>query len=58
MEFFEELVEKGVKCVLHIYPEGGHGWGFVSEKAKAKDDKFRNCREGFYAELKNWIDKL
>lgn len=58
MDFFEELVKKGVKCELHVYPEGGHGWGFVPEKAKTKDDKFKDCREGFQAELKNWIDKL
>ncbi len=26
--YFNAMTQKGVPCTLHVYPDGGHGWGF------------------------------
>lgn len=56
--FYKSLIEKGVKAELHLYPEGGHGWGFIAAKDNSKKDKFKDYRKGFEAELLNWIENL
>lgn len=45
--FYQALVDKGVPCELHIYPDGKHGWGFKWAFA---------YREDFYRELLRWIN--
>ena len=57
LEYFQALLDKGVSAELHLYPEGEHGWGFDMDKVYKKD-KFSKCREGFEAELANWIKNL
>lgn len=46
--FFEALTKNGVEAELHIYPKGGHGWGFS-----------RNfpSRYNFERSLMEWIQK-
>lgn len=46
IEYFLALREHGVKATLHIYPDGGHGWGF--------QDTFRYKRE-WTGELERWL---
>lgn len=50
IRYFESLVSNHVKgCSLHIYPVGGHGWGFR--------DSFTYKRQ-WTAELEKWIDEV
>lgn len=28
INYYESLLQRGISCSLHIYPGGGHGWGF------------------------------
>ncbi len=49
MPYYQELRKKGIPSSVHIYPEGGHGFGF------------RNTfpyHELMKAELKAWLDYL
>lgn len=46
LRFYESLQQKGVKAELHIYPEGGHGFGL--NNGTTKDEWFERC--------KNWMD--
>ena len=46
IEYFQALRDKGVSATLHIYPSGGHGWGF--------QDTFAYKRE-WTGELERWL---
>ena len=52
--FYNKLVDNGVSAEMHIYPAGGHGWGFSSSKF-VKNDKFSYARDEFYASLSRWL---
>ena len=44
---------------MHIYPKGGHGWGFSSEKWKGKgNDKFAYARADFEEALERWLENV
>lgn len=44
--FYESLVQKGVSAELHIFPVGGHGWGFTRQF---------NGKEQFESSLMTWL---
>lgn len=46
IEYFQALRQNGVSATLHIYPSGGHGWGF--------QDTFAYKRE-WTGELERWL---
>ncbi len=46
LNYFNALQQKGVRSEMHIYPSGGHGWGFK--------DTFKYKTEWTLA-LKNWL---
>ncbi|MDE6418399.1 MAG: S9 family peptidase, partial [Duncaniella sp.] len=48
LAYFAALVDSGVPSTLHVYPNGGHGWG-------SRDTGFRQLWE---AELTEWIKSL
>ena len=59
VRYYRELVAHKVPAEVHIYPTGGHGWGFSSEKFKGKgNDKFAYAREEFYSSLERWLEGL
>lgn len=54
MEYFSALRENGVKSQMHIYPIGGHGWGFARPPYR-KNDKLGDYRAVFEAALSRFI---
>ncbi|MCR4823981.1 MAG: alpha/beta hydrolase [Bacteroidales bacterium] len=48
IDYFLALRENGVGATLHIYPSGGHGWGF--------QDSFAYKRE-WTGELERWLNQ-
>lgn len=48
LRYFDALTRSGVFSSMHIYPSGGHGWGFR--------DSFKYKRE-WTAELEDWLSK-
>ena len=46
-----------VPVEMHIYPSGGHGWGFSAERYVGKGhDGFSYARDEFYDSLARWLE--
>ena len=54
--FYNKLIDNGVNAEMHIWPRGGHGWGFSSVKF-VKDDKFGYARDEFGESLGRWLEE-
>ncbi len=50
------LKEHKVPAEMHVYPTGGHGWGFTTDKFGK--DKIGYCREDFFNELSHWLKRV
>ena len=57
IRYYRALIGCGVATEMHIYPTGGHGWGFSSEKYVAKD-KFAYARGEFEVSLGRWLEEV
>ncbi len=56
---YKALLDNKVPVEIHIYPYGGHGWGFTSERYCGEGkDGFAYCRDEFYASLDRWLTSL
>lgn len=59
LRYYRQLVKYGVPAEMHIYPTGGHGWGFRSEKFLGKgNDVFKYARSEFENSLERWLEDL
>ena len=57
--YYNKLVDAEVPVEMHIWPTGGHGWGFSSEKFIGKGkDRFAYARAEFEASLERWLEAL
>lgn len=58
IEYYKALIECSVPVEVHVYPEGGHGWGFGDTRYKGPGtDRFATFRELFYSELSIWLSR-
>lgn len=56
MMYYNHLISKKVPAEMHIFPTGGHGWGFSAEKYVGKgNDKFSYARPYFEQTLERWL---
>ena len=51
--YFDALRAHGIDCQMHVYPLGGHGWGFYHEPYSK--DKLEQYREVFYTDLARFL---
>ena len=59
LRYYNELIDKKVPAEMHIWPTGGHGWGFSAEKFVGKgNDRFAYAREEFYNSLERWLKAI
>lgn len=59
IRYYRQLVDKGIDAEMHIYPYGGHGWGFNKDIYLGKGkDKLGYARNEFEASLKRWLDGI
>ncbi len=59
LRYYRRLVENKVPAEVHIFPTGGHGWGFSAEKYVGKNkDKFSYAREEMYSSLGRWLESV
>lgn len=59
IRYYKALVENEVPSEVHIFPTGGHGWGFSSEKFVGKgNDRFAYARNELYNSLDRWLAGL
>ena len=57
--YYNALIDHNVPAELHIWPNGGHGWGFASDKYYGKGtDKFSEYRAEFEVSLERWLKKV
>jgi acetyl esterase/lipase len=57
--YYNSLIDHDVPAELHIWPNGGHGWGFASEKYNGKGkDSFSEYRSEFEVSLERWLQKV
>jgi len=55
--YYKALIASGVKAQMHIYPAGGHGWGFRREPYGI-DTLGRHYREVFEMELDRFLEDV
>lgn len=56
MMYYNQLIANKVPAEMHIFPTGGHGWGFSAEKYVGKgNDKFSYARPYFEQTLERWL---
>lgn len=59
LRYYNELINHDVPAEMHIWPTGGHGWGFSSEKYVGKGkDRFAYAREEYYRLLEKWLESI
>ncbi len=59
IRYYRSLVAHKVPAEVHIFPSGGHGWGFSSEKYTGEGkDKFSYGRDEFYKSLERWLESV
>ena len=57
IRLYRSLIECKVPVEMHIFPYGGHGWGFSAERYVGKGkDGFSYAREEFYSSLERWLE--
>lgn len=59
--FFQALAEKKVPAEMHIYPGGGHGWGFTDPETleiPKNADRLGEARKDFSASLERWLNDV
>ena len=55
--YYTKLIENKVPTELHVFPKGGHGWGYSkAEYKKNKTDKFGHYRKEFETSLLRWLN--
>ncbi len=57
LRYYRSLVEHNVPAEVHIYPKGGHGWGFSTVKNVGWDG-LGYCREEYFNSLERWLKSL
>lgn len=49
LKYYAALLKNGIPASMHVYPSGGHGWGFKSSF---------ECHEQMLADLTAWLEGL
>lgn len=52
---YKALLENQVPAEMHIWPTGGHGWGFTTKEFGK--DKIEYCRQDFFDSLENFLER-
>lgn len=59
IRYYRSLVENSVPAEMHIFPYGGHGWGFSAEKFVGKgNDRFAPLRPEYETALSRWLKSV
>lgn len=58
LSYFESLKKAGVPAEMHIYPSGGHGWGFLNEEVGGRKDALGVYRSQFSDSLEMFFKEI
>jgi acetyl esterase/lipase len=57
LRYYNRLIDNEVPAEMHIYPTGGHGWGFLEPNPDGSGkDVMSYAREEFEASLERWLE--
>lgn len=54
--YYQRLLECRVPSELHVYTDGGHGWGFTTVENTGSDRLGERQRGEFFATLERWLE--
>lgn len=57
LKYYNELINNDVPAEMHIWPRGGHGWGF-SKKEYVGSDRVEYARNELETSLYRWLSEL
>ena len=57
LRYYQRLTSQGVKAELHIFPSGGHGWGFNTLETAGRD-RLEPYRTVFYDALFSFLENI
>lgn len=55
--FYSQMIRYGRPVEMHIFPSGGHGWGF-NDSTKVPEDRIGYCRQLYYQCLDRWLESV
>lgn len=59
LRYYNRLIDNEVSAEMHIYPVGGHGWGFADPGSEDKEKDILNyARDEFEASLHRWLEGI
>lgn len=59
LRYYNKLIDNDIPTEMHIYPKGGHGWGFTSQKYRTSGtDPVGYSREEFETSLERWLESI
>ncbi len=59
LRYYRSLVENKIPSEVHIFPKGGHGWGFSKEKFVGEGkDWAKYLRSEYESSLSRWLQDL
>ena len=59
LRYYNQLINHDVPAEMHIWPKGGHGWGFNEDKYIGEGkDKFSYARAEYYLVLERWLERI
>ena len=56
--YFEQLRLHGIPAELHVFPHGGHGWGWKTPDKTGKEDPLGTQREVFFHCVENFLARV
>lgn len=59
LRYYNRLVDNDVQAEMHIWPKGGHGWGFNEDRYIGEGkDRFSYARQDYYSVLDAWLKRI
>ena len=59
LRYYNRLIDNEVEAEMHIWPKGGHGWGFNQDKYIGQGkDKIGYARNDYFLVLESWLERI
>ena len=59
LRYYNRLIDNEVSAEMHIWPKGGHGWGFNEDRYIGEGkDRFSYARQNYYSVLDAWLKRI
>lgn len=58
MSYFDALTANKITAEMHVFPKGGHGYGFLNEEVGGRKDNLDNYRDLFSESLEKFLEDI